>query len=65
MIDLSSLVPILAAFFIVAVSPGPATLAVSSVSASHGRQAGLLFGLGLGTGAEVAFGFGQGSGSTG
>lgn len=41
---------IFAAFFIVAVSPGPATLAVSSVSASYGRRAGLLFGLGLGIG---------------
>lgn len=50
MIDTSSLMAIFAAFFIVAVSPGPATLAVSSVSASYGRRAGLLFGLGLGIG---------------
>lgn len=50
MIDWTALAAILAAFFIVAVSPGPATLAVSTVSAASGRRSGILFGCGLGVG---------------
>lgn len=44
---------VFAAFFVAAASPGPATLAVSSVSASAGRGSGLMFGCGLGTGLAV------------
>ena len=50
MIDPAGLTAILAAFFIVAVSPGPATLAVSSIAAAAGRWAGMLFGGGLAVG---------------
>ncbi|GAB5508015.1 MAG: LysE family translocator [Rhizobiaceae bacterium] len=50
MIEWSGLTATLAAFFIVAVSPGPATLAVSTVSAASGQRAGLAFGMGLGFG---------------
>ncbi len=48
--DWTGLFSILLAFFVVAVSPGPATLAVSAFSASHGRKAGAQFGVGLGFG---------------
>ncbi len=41
---------ILAAFFIVTVSPGPANIAVSAVAMSSGRKAGLLIGFGLSLG---------------
>ena len=47
MLDLWS---ILAAFFVVTVSPGPANIAAASVSMSNGRNAGLVFGLGLSVG---------------
>ncbi len=47
MIDWTGLASILVAFFIVAVSPGPATLAVSTVSAACGRKSGMIFGAGL------------------
>jgi threonine/homoserine/homoserine lactone efflux protein len=50
MLDWTGLAAILAAFFVVAVSPGPATLAVSTVSAASGRRSGMLFGCGLGAG---------------
>ena len=46
----TGLAAIFAAFFVVAVSPGPATLAVSTVSAASGRRAGMSFGTGLGVG---------------
>lgn len=46
----TGLVAIFAAFFVVAVSPGPATLAVSTVSAASGRRSGMTFGAGLGLG---------------
>ena len=48
MSDPSGLWAMAAAFFVVAVAPGPATLACATVSAANGRQAGLQFGLGLG-----------------
>ncbi|MEM8664792.1 MAG: LysE family translocator [Pseudomonadota bacterium] len=38
------------AFFVVAVSPGPANIAVATVAMSSGRRRGLTFGLGLGLG---------------
>ena len=47
MIDWTGLASIFAAFFIVAASPGPATLAVSTVSAASGRKNGMIFGTGL------------------
>ena len=47
MIDWTGLASIFAAFFIVAASPGPATLAVSTVSAASGRRNGMIFGAGL------------------
>lgn len=50
MLDWYSLFTIATAFFIVAASPGPATLAVSTVSAASGRRNGLLFGAGLALG---------------
>lgn len=50
MIDLTGMAATLAAFFIVAVSPGPATLALSTYSAAAGRRSGMLFGCGLGVG---------------
>ncbi|WP_085901826.1 LysE family translocator [Kiloniella majae] len=50
MIDFMSLASIGLAFFIVAVSPGPATLANATVSMSKGRKAGLIYGAGLSCG---------------
>lgn len=50
MIDWMGLASTLAAFFIVAASPGPATLAVSAISAGAGRRSGLIFGSGLAVG---------------
>lgn len=38
------------AFFIVAVSPGPANIALATVAMSRGRRAAMVFGAGLGTG---------------
>lgn len=48
--DLSSLVSILAAFFLVTVSPGPANLGCAAVAMRHGRGRGLRFGFGLALG---------------
>lgn len=45
--NLDSLVPIFAAFFVVTVSPGPANIALATVAMSSGRRNGLAFGLGL------------------
>ena len=50
MIDWTGLLSIFAAFFVVAASPGPATLAVSTVSAACGRKSGIVFGAGLAVG---------------
>ncbi len=50
MIDWTGVAAIFAAFFIVAASPGPATLAVSAVSAASGRKCGMIFGAGLALG---------------
>ena len=44
MVDWAELSAIFAAFFIVAASPGPATLAVSMVSAASDRKSGIVFG---------------------
>ncbi len=50
MVGLENFVAIALAFFIVTVSPGPANIAVATVSMSFGRKHGLLFGLGLSVG---------------
>ncbi|MGL4236302.1 LysE family translocator [Tabrizicola sp.] len=42
--------PALLAFFVAAVSPGPATLAVSTTAMAQGMRAALLLGIGLGLG---------------
>ncbi|MET1413168.1 LysE family translocator [Roseibium sp. HPY-6] len=43
-------IAVVIAFFIVTVSPGPANIAVATVSMSQGRKRGLLFGFGLSCG---------------
>lgn len=48
--DVASLLTVGTAFFVVAASPGPATLATATVSMSAGRQNGLIFGAGLSVG---------------
>ncbi|MEO0328521.1 MAG: LysE family translocator [Pseudomonadota bacterium] len=50
MFDIASLMTIAVAFFIATASPGPATIAVATVSMNAGRKTGLLFGLGLSIG---------------
>ena len=50
MIDWTGLATVFAAFFVIAASPGPATLAVSAVSAASGRKSGMFFGAGLAIG---------------
>ncbi len=46
----TDLIPIVFAFLIVAVSPGPANIAVATIAMQRGRRASMLFGAGLGTG---------------
>lgn len=50
MLDFTSLGTVAAAFFVAAASPGPATIAVATVSMSAGRADGLRFGAGLSLG---------------
>ncbi|MCB1744873.1 MAG: LysE family translocator [Gammaproteobacteria bacterium] len=50
MFDSVGLTTAAAAFFVVAASPGPATIAVAGVSMRSGRQTGLRFGFGLSVG---------------
>lgn len=50
MLDITSLGTVAAAFFVAAASPGPATIAVATVSMSTGRTSGLRFGMGLSLG---------------
>ncbi len=47
---MASLLPILLAFLVVTVSPGPANIATASVAMRHGRRKSLSFGAGLGFG---------------
>lgn len=47
MIDLISMASTGLAFFIVAVSPGPATISNATIAMSHGRKASLIYGAGL------------------
>ncbi|MEL6436304.1 MAG: LysE family translocator [Pseudomonadota bacterium] len=53
MIEFDALLAILAAFLFVTVAPGPANIAVATISMSCGRSSGLLFGAGLGVGFAV------------
>ncbi|WCN13993.1 LysE family transporter [Marinomonas mediterranea] len=48
--DFVSLVSIGMAFFVVAVSPGPATISNATVAMSHGRKVSFIYGLGLSCG---------------
>ena len=41
------------AFFVVAVSPGPANISIAAISMSRGRRTGLTYGMGLGCGILV------------
>jgi len=50
LIDLMSLLSTGLAFFIVAVTPGPATISNATVAMSHGRKTSLIYGAGLSTG---------------
>jgi len=50
LVEFENIIAIALAFFIVTVSPGPANIAVATVSMSSGRKNGLLFGLGLSVG---------------
>ncbi|SDG28606.1 LysE family translocator [Sulfitobacter delicatus] len=50
MIDWHGILAVFAAFFVVAASPGPATLALATVSAASGRRSGTIFGAGLAIG---------------
>ncbi|MEM7464542.1 MAG: LysE family transporter [Pseudomonadota bacterium] len=50
MVVIASLMTIAAAFVVAAASPGPATIAIATVSMNAGRKSGLLFGMGLSVG---------------
>ncbi|MGX9417683.1 LysE family translocator [Vibrio sp. WJH972] len=50
MIDLFSLLSIGIAFFVIAVSPGPATISNATIAMSKGRRTSLIYGAGLSTG---------------
>ena len=50
MFDLGAMLAVIAAFFVVTVSPGPANIAVATVSMAFGRRAGFKMGLGLSIG---------------
>lgn len=50
MIDIYSLLSVGLAFFLVAVSPGPATISNATIAMSHGRKQSFIFGLGLSCG---------------
>lgn len=50
MVDIVGLLAVSSAFFVVAASPGPATLAAATVSMGEGRVKGMQFGLGLSVG---------------
>jgi len=47
MIDLMSLASIGSAFFVIAVSPGPATISNANIAMRHGRSISFVYGLGL------------------
>ena len=49
-VDFADLLTVASTFFVVAASPGPATLATATVSMRSGRKNGLIFGAGLSAG---------------
>ena len=51
--DIAALIPVFIAFFVVAVSPGPANIAVATIAMSKGRQPAIRFGMGLGSGLAI------------
>ncbi len=53
MIDLISLATTGLAFFIVAVSPGPATISNATIAMNHGRKVSLKYGAGLSSGLVI------------
>ena len=53
MLDILGLATASAAFLMVAAAPGPATLALATISMSAGRRSGVSFGLGLSVGLAV------------
>lgn len=50
MLDVADLLSVALAFFVVTASPGPANIALATVSMSAGRRSGMLFGAGLSIG---------------
>ncbi len=50
MVDLISLTSIGLAFFVVAASPGPATISNATIAMSYGRKASFIYGMGLSCG---------------
>lgn len=50
MIDIFSLLSTGLAFFVIAVSPGPATISNATIAMSHGRKTSLIYGAGLSSG---------------
>ncbi len=50
MIELISLMSVAVTFFIVTVSPGPATISNATIAMQHGRKTGLIYGSGLACG---------------
>lgn len=50
MIELISLASVALAFFIVTISPGPATLSNATIAMQHGRRTSLIYGAGLSCG---------------
>ena len=53
MMDLAALAATGLAFFIVAVSPGPANISIAAIAMTHGRGVGLRYGMGLASGLVV------------
>ena len=48
--DTTGLIAVALAFFVVAVSPGPANLSKAAIAMAHGRRTSLIYGLGLSCG---------------
>ena len=44
---MTGLIAVAPAFFVVAVSPGPANLSNAAIAMAHGRRTSLIYGLGL------------------
>lgn len=53
MVDLMSLASTGLAFFVVAISPGPANVSNATIAMSHGRKSSLIYGLGLSCGLMI------------